>query len=54
LLVARNLIEAIVFRKFSLFEKDDVCKKMMDAELLKESQAPKDKPYDAIVYICDG
>lgn len=30
LLVARNLVEAIVFRKFSLFEKDPVCKSMMD------------------------
>lgn len=34
LLVARNVIEAMVFRRFSLFEKDGVCKTMA-ADALK-------------------
>lgn len=45
LLVARNLIEAMAFRKFSLFEKDAACKAMMDTALANESDD---------VYICDG
>lgn len=45
LLVARNLIEAMAFRKFSLFEKDDACKAMFAQALKEESDD---------IYVCDG
>lgn len=45
LLVARNLIEAMSFRKFSLFEKDQKCKDMRDAAIAADSDTE---------YLCDG
>jgi len=45
LLVARNLIEAMAFRKFSLFEKDAECRTLV-------AQAEQNATGE--VYICDG
>lgn len=45
LLVARNLIESMVFRKFSLFDKDPKCKVLYD-----EGQAESSEEN----YVCDG
>jgi hypothetical protein len=45
LLVARNLIESMVFRKFSLFDKADPCK-----VLYEEGQ----KTGSDENYVCDG
>lgn len=44
LLVARNIIESVVFRKFSLLDKGNDCRTMRDAEDSKSST----------VYYCDG
>jgi Ca2+ transporting ATPase len=45
LLVARNLIESMVFRKFSLFDKDPDCKDMYN----EGQKSGSDENY-----VCDG
>ena len=45
LLVIRNLIEAIAYRKFTLFDKDEECAKLQASEIQAGSTE---------VYICDG
>ena len=54
LLVTRNLIEAMVFRKFSLFQKPQKCFEMI-AEQNKLNKLPDGKKnLDYIEYHCDG
>jgi magnesium-transporting ATPase (P-type) len=45
LLVARNVIESVVFRKFSLLEKNQECKDMATAALATKSEN---------TYYCEG
>ena len=45
LLVARNVIESVVFRKFSLLEKNQDCKDMATAALATKSEH---------TYYCEG
>jgi hypothetical protein len=50
LLVTRNLIEAMVFRKFSLFDKGDQCRTMRD----KMEKIKLTNKANYIAYHCDG